>query len=270
MGIPCRHCFRTWINVQGLPFHISLIRPRRYQDPAFATESIPAVCRTHELKSQEFKFETSTIQSGINTRRREVINSLADSRVNEDNLDSGPNPKKSCSRGFSEKPGFLIRIIRPARVDMTGKLPDHHVEVPLNLNRLGKIEVEKRSVLLDPANGKSLATFCDVAISTGFDGRAASSSVCLDWVINSGLRTRSSQLSGLLTLPCDAGVISMYFWPAYPGPDETLAKRRAGSLPTAVQVEGKLRPPMFYEYLLNILLCPGRITPSFFVVAVIG
>ncbi|KAF7372374.1 hypothetical protein MVEN_00097700 [Mycena venus] len=55
----------------------------------------------------------------------------------------------------------------------------------------------------------SLATFCDVAISTGFDGRAASSSVSLDWVINSGLRTRSSQLSGRLTLPCDAGVISM-------------------------------------------------------------
>ncbi|KAF7371736.1 hypothetical protein MVEN_00030100 [Mycena venus] len=55
----------------------------------------------------------------------------------------------------------------------------------------------------------SLATFCDVAISTGFDGCAASSSVSLDCVINSGLRTCSSQLSGRLTLPCDAGVISM-------------------------------------------------------------
>ena len=31
----------------------------------------------------------------------------------------------------------------------------------------------------------------------------------------------------------------------------------------------KLRPPMFYRYLLNILLCPGRITLSCFVVAVI-
>ncbi|KAJ6487318.1 hypothetical protein DFH09DRAFT_1291526 [Mycena vulgaris] len=181
MGIPCRHYFRAWIDVQGLPFHISLIRPRWYQDPAFATESIPAICRTHKLKPQEFKFETSTIGSifesnpidtkphaatppprtqtlparavfhnvddlvqslqdlhqrnieesrreqilvishkrcphtarltnawegrsqggggtaGISTRRRKVINSLADSRVNEDNLDSSPNPKKSRS-----------------------------------------------------------------------------------------------------------------------------------------------------------------------------
>ncbi|KAJ6579082.1 hypothetical protein DFH09DRAFT_1077376 [Mycena vulgaris] len=165
------HYFYAWIDVQGLPFHISLIQPRWYQDPAFATELIPAACRTHEVKPQEFKFKTSTIRpyplgqcftmfkpqfilfwhvqtseqssgsppakhrgkllradsdppvisykglprtaqlmnareersqggggtAGINTRRREVINSLADSRVNEDNLDSGPNPKKSRS-----------------------------------------------------------------------------------------------------------------------------------------------------------------------------
>ncbi|KAJ6566682.1 hypothetical protein B0H19DRAFT_915710, partial [Mycena capillaripes] len=25
LGIPCRHFFRAWINVQNLPFHISLI-----------------------------------------------------------------------------------------------------------------------------------------------------------------------------------------------------------------------------------------------------
>ncbi|KAJ7277044.1 hypothetical protein C8J57DRAFT_1061554, partial [Mycena rebaudengoi] len=29
IGIPCRHYFRIWIDVQGLPFHISLIRPRQ-------------------------------------------------------------------------------------------------------------------------------------------------------------------------------------------------------------------------------------------------
>ncbi|KAJ6543270.1 hypothetical protein DFH09DRAFT_1088967 [Mycena vulgaris] len=158
LGIACQHYFHAWIDVQGLPFHISLIPPRWYQDPAFATESIPAACWTHEVKPQEFKFETSTIRpyplgqcftmfkpqfilfwlvyklvnrsmtlfkvfrissrprtaqltnareersqggggtAGINTRRREVINSLADSRVNEHNLDSGPNPKKSRSR----------------------------------------------------------------------------------------------------------------------------------------------------------------------------
>ncbi|KAJ7851932.1 hypothetical protein B0H14DRAFT_3866192 [Mycena olivaceomarginata] len=55
----------------------------------------------------------------------------------------------------------------------------------------------------------SLSTFCNVAVSTVFDVHAARSSVSLDWVINSGLRTRASQLSGLLTLPCDAGLISM-------------------------------------------------------------
>ncbi|KAJ6578257.1 hypothetical protein B0H19DRAFT_1062776 [Mycena capillaripes] len=57
----------------------------------------------------------------------------------------------------------------------------------------------------------SFATFCNTPILTGFDGHAARSCVSLDWVINSGLPTRASQLSGPLTLPCDAGVISMLF-----------------------------------------------------------
>jgi hypothetical protein len=28
LGVPCRHYFRIWIDVQNMPFHISLIRPR--------------------------------------------------------------------------------------------------------------------------------------------------------------------------------------------------------------------------------------------------
>ncbi|KAJ7208121.1 hypothetical protein B0H12DRAFT_1034314 [Mycena haematopus] len=28
LGLPCRHFFRIWVDVQNLPFHISLIRPR--------------------------------------------------------------------------------------------------------------------------------------------------------------------------------------------------------------------------------------------------
>ncbi|KAJ7898942.1 hypothetical protein B0H14DRAFT_2331956, partial [Mycena olivaceomarginata] len=28
LGIPCRHYFHLWVDVQNLPFHISLIRPR--------------------------------------------------------------------------------------------------------------------------------------------------------------------------------------------------------------------------------------------------
>ncbi|KAJ7451909.1 hypothetical protein FB451DRAFT_1374177 [Mycena latifolia] len=55
----------------------------------------------------------------------------------------------------------------------------------------------------------SVATFCDVPISTAFDSHAATSCVSLAWVINSGLRTRNSQASGVLTLPCNTGVISM-------------------------------------------------------------
>ncbi|KAJ7926595.1 hypothetical protein B0H13DRAFT_2653813, partial [Mycena leptocephala] len=56
----------------------------------------------------------------------------------------------------------------------------------------------------------SFATFCDTPVFTRFDGRAASSCVSLDWVINSGIPTRGSQLSGPLTLPCNAGVISIF------------------------------------------------------------
>ncbi|KAJ6587372.1 hypothetical protein B0H10DRAFT_1961436 [Mycena sp. CBHHK59/15] len=55
----------------------------------------------------------------------------------------------------------------------------------------------------------SFATSCDTPVSTGFDGRAARSCVSLDWVINSGLPTRGSQLSGPVTLPCNTGVISL-------------------------------------------------------------
>lgn len=53
-------------------------------------------------------------------------------------------------------------------------------------------------------------TFCDLPISTGFDGHAATSCVSLDWVMDSGLRTRNSQASGVLTLPCNLGAISMF------------------------------------------------------------
>ncbi|KAJ7024708.1 hypothetical protein C8F04DRAFT_1130642 [Mycena alexandri] len=53
-------------------------------------------------------------------------------------------------------------------------------------------------------------TFCGVPISTRFDGHATSSCVSLDWVINSGLHTRNSQASGVLTLPANMGAISMF------------------------------------------------------------
>ena len=58
------------------------------------------------------------------------------------------------------------------------------------------------------ASMSSLATFCNVLVCTRF-GNHVPRSVSLDWVTNSGLRTRASRLFGPLTLPCDAGSISM-------------------------------------------------------------
>jgi hypothetical protein len=55
----------------------------------------------------------------------------------------------------------------------------------------------------------SIATFCGIPVSAVFNGNAASSSVSLDWVMNSGVPTQNSRASGLLSLPCDAGVMSM-------------------------------------------------------------
>ncbi|KAJ6600979.1 hypothetical protein DFH09DRAFT_1355243 [Mycena vulgaris] len=56
----------------------------------------------------------------------------------------------------------------------------------------------------------SPATLCDVPVSTGFEGHFATCRVSLEWVVNSGLPTHNSQVSGLLTLPYDAGVMSMF------------------------------------------------------------
>ncbi|KAJ7032216.1 hypothetical protein C8F04DRAFT_1396799, partial [Mycena alexandri] len=55
----------------------------------------------------------------------------------------------------------------------------------------------------------SLPTFCAMAVSTAFDAQNASSSVSLDWVLNSGIRTHNSQVSGVLVLPSNVGAISM-------------------------------------------------------------
>src|ERR1700761_601898 len=53
------------------------------------------------------------------------------------------------------------------------------------------------------------ATFCNLPVSTNFDRRVACSCASLHWVLNSGLRTYSPNLSGPLTLPCHNGVLSM-------------------------------------------------------------
>ncbi|KAJ7205782.1 hypothetical protein GGX14DRAFT_397480 [Mycena pura] len=65
LGIPCRHFFRIWTDVQNLPFHISLIRPRWLQNPEFAVESVAAVTRNQELGPQELRLPTRTIRSAF-------------------------------------------------------------------------------------------------------------------------------------------------------------------------------------------------------------
>ncbi|KAJ7269472.1 hypothetical protein C8J57DRAFT_1066761 [Mycena rebaudengoi] len=84
IGIPCRHYFRIWIDVQKLPFHISFIRswpvPLQlttsniqlifrfyswYQDPELLVHTVPAVCRTHELQAKEFQLPTQSVGSAF-------------------------------------------------------------------------------------------------------------------------------------------------------------------------------------------------------------
>ncbi|KAJ7232669.1 hypothetical protein B0H12DRAFT_1145115 [Mycena haematopus] len=54
-----------------------------------------------------------------------------------------------------------------------------------------------------------LTTFCDLPVSAVFDINAAGSSVSLDWVLNSGIRSHNSRASGVLSLPSIAGVVSV-------------------------------------------------------------
>lgn len=55
----------------------------------------------------------------------------------------------------------------------------------------------------------SAGSFCDVPIVVRFNHRSPHSWVSLDWVINHGLRTRNSQVSGLISLPSNLGIFAM-------------------------------------------------------------
>ncbi|KAG6848313.1 hypothetical protein H0H93_001303, partial [Arthromyces matolae] len=45
LGIPCRHYFKAWTDVVGLPFHIGYVRPRWYADPTMDVASVGPVTR---------------------------------------------------------------------------------------------------------------------------------------------------------------------------------------------------------------------------------
>ncbi|KAJ7110885.1 hypothetical protein C8R44DRAFT_833352 [Mycena epipterygia] len=43
LGLVCRHFFTAWLKIPGLPFHISLIRPRWYQNPDLAVNELDPI-----------------------------------------------------------------------------------------------------------------------------------------------------------------------------------------------------------------------------------
>ncbi|KAJ7616475.1 hypothetical protein FB45DRAFT_934312 [Roridomyces roridus] len=56
----------------------------------------------------------------------------------------------------------------------------------------------------------SSATLCNLPVSTGFDRNLAQSQLSLGYVFNSGIPTLGSCFSGLLTLPCDTGILTLH------------------------------------------------------------
>ncbi|KAJ7284777.1 hypothetical protein C8J57DRAFT_1052247 [Mycena rebaudengoi] len=55
MGIPCQHYFTTWVKIPDLPFHVSLIRARWFQDPGLDVRSTPTVTHnSHTSHSVRF------------------------------------------------------------------------------------------------------------------------------------------------------------------------------------------------------------------------
>ncbi|KAK6987597.1 hypothetical protein R3P38DRAFT_2409898, partial [Favolaschia claudopus] len=53
------------------------------------------------------------------------------------------------------------------------------------------------------------ATFCALSVSVSLDITSTTSCVSLDWVINAGLSTRHSKISGPLVVDCEEGRVSV-------------------------------------------------------------
>ncbi|KAK6977610.1 hypothetical protein R3P38DRAFT_2666405, partial [Favolaschia claudopus] len=54
-----------------------------------------------------------------------------------------------------------------------------------------------------------LPAFCNIVVSAIFDHCAAASCASLDFVVNHGLPTRSSEVSGVLSIPSTTGVAAV-------------------------------------------------------------
>ncbi|KAJ7468854.1 hypothetical protein B0H11DRAFT_2045142 [Mycena galericulata] len=64
VGIVCRHYFVAWTKIPGLPFHISLIRPRWYQDPRLDVSQTEIVTLKQQT-SRTFRFSAMTLPAAL-------------------------------------------------------------------------------------------------------------------------------------------------------------------------------------------------------------
>ncbi|KAJ6617075.1 hypothetical protein B0H10DRAFT_1798083 [Mycena sp. CBHHK59/15] len=64
LGLVCRHYFTAWLKMPGLPFHISLIRARWYQDPQLAVAELDAVIFQNRPSSRLVEFTARSLAAG--------------------------------------------------------------------------------------------------------------------------------------------------------------------------------------------------------------
>ncbi|KZW01721.1 hypothetical protein EXIGLDRAFT_691741 [Exidia glandulosa HHB12029] len=72
LGVPCRHFWAVWQNVQGMLFHIGLIRPRWLNNHALDVASIAPVTQTHAVQESRLNLPADTVASALSNPLAEV------------------------------------------------------------------------------------------------------------------------------------------------------------------------------------------------------
>ncbi|KAJ6610536.1 hypothetical protein B0H10DRAFT_1803648 [Mycena sp. CBHHK59/15] len=62
LGLVCRHYFAAWLKMPGLPFHISLIRARWYQNPKLAVAALNPIIFQDRPTSRLVQFTAKTLE----------------------------------------------------------------------------------------------------------------------------------------------------------------------------------------------------------------
>ncbi|KAJ6538936.1 hypothetical protein B0H10DRAFT_1971266 [Mycena sp. CBHHK59/15] len=140
LGLVCRHYFTAWLKMPGLPFHISLIQARWYQDPQLAvadkvavvprgpeptppTQTIPQHRVYHELQA-----DLRSMMSGIQTQEQ-----LDDLRERLGQI--GRDTDDQARRDTLQDPPTISRKGRPLTKRLTGRERDvHRVVVVLEMH----------------------------------------------------------------------------------------------------------------------------------------